>query len=109
LDIGCGNGATLLYLRKRYSISGVGIDVSQEIINEVKNSSLVNMDGLKFQLGDHRDIKLPSDEFDIVLSWGVIEHLTEYIQSLAEAKRVLKRNGVIIIWCFAKALFTTER
>lgn len=94
LDIGCGDGSALIYLKDKYDIKGIGIDISEEVI---KKNRFSNIAGLKFLVGDHKLLKLPNNEFDIVLSWGVVEHLQEYIQALAEVKRVLKKDGILIL------------
>lgn len=96
LDIGCGNGTTLLYLRKLFDITGVGVDISDYAIKELReNIQDVN---LSFQVGDHRNLEIVErNQFDIVLSFGVIEHFEEYGLALAEAHRVLKSNGHLVL------------
>jgi len=96
LDIGCGNGTTLLYLRKYFDISGVGVDISTHIIEKLK----INIDdpGLIFSIGDHRNLKnIKSNQFDIVLSFGVIEHFAEHSLALVESRRVLKLDGYLVL------------
>lgn len=96
LDIGCGNGTALMYLRKYFDIVGVGIDVSNSVIYELKNT--VNDSKLSFSIGDHRDLSmLESNCFDVVLSFGVIEHFEEYCLALCEARRVLKTGGILVL------------
>lgn len=96
LDIGCGNGTTLLYLQKYFGIEGLGIDISNEAIKELRSS--VKEGHLSFCVGDHRDLrKVDSDQFDIVLSFGVMEHFDEYGLALAEARRVLKKDGKLVL------------
>lgn len=96
LDIGCGNGTTLLYLKKYYNINGVGVDISQQAVNDLKNN--INDSSLTFFEGDHRNLSvLENDQFDIVLSLGVVEHFNEYSLALTEARRVLKRDGVLVL------------
>ncbi len=96
LDIGCGEGTALFYLQKKFNVTGVGIDISDEVVkrNEAK---VVDNDGLEFYVGNHKSLEYPSNEFDIVLSWGVVEHFKEYIQALAEARRVLRKDGTLIL------------
>lgn len=96
LDIGCGNGVTLFYLRKFFNIRGVGVDISDSIVRKLKDS--VKDPNLSFYLGDHRNLHmLESNQFDVILSFGVIEHFEEYGLALAEARRVLKPGGKIVL------------
>ncbi|MBI3120153.1 MAG: class I SAM-dependent methyltransferase [Candidatus Kerfeldbacteria bacterium] len=96
LDIGCGNGATLMYLRKFFEITGAGVDISDSVVQELRQNIV---DGkLSFFLGDHRDLqKLEPNQFDIVLSFGVIEHFEAYGLALAEARRMLTAEGHIVL------------
>lgn len=96
LDIGCGNGITLMYLRKHFDIKGVGIDISKNVIKELQEN--IKDANLSFYVGDHRNLQMiEHDQFDIILSFGVIEHFKEYGLALAEARRVLKPNGQLIL------------
>ena len=96
LDIGCGNGTTMMFLRKYFDISGVGVDISDHIVKELKSN--INDSKLSFAVGDHRDLKnIKSDQFDIILSFGVIEHLSEYNLALVESRRVLKSGGCLVL------------
>ena len=96
LDIGCGNGTTLLFLKKYFDIKGVGLDISDRVIKESQEN--IKDANLSFYVGDHRNLQMiESGQFDIVLSFGVIEHFKEYSLALAEAHRVLKSDGQLIL------------
>lgn len=96
LDIGCGDGTTLMYLRKYFDIEGVGVDISDDAIKKLQEN--IKDENLSFRTGDHRDLKtIESNRFDIVLSFGVIEHFEEYYMALSEARRVLKPDGQIVL------------
>jgi len=96
LNIGCGNGTTLLFLRRYFNIKGVGLDISNRVIKELQEN-IKDVD-LSFYIGDHRNLQMiESGQFDIVLSFGVIEHFEEYSLALAEAHRVLKSGGQLIL------------
>lgn len=72
LDIGCGNGVTLMYLRKFFDITGIGVDISASVVKELQKN--VTDEKLSFCTGDHRDLHMfGTGQFDIVLSFGVLE------------------------------------
>jgi len=96
LDIGCGEGTALFYLYENYGITGIGIDITDSLIKKNQKKA-VDYPGLRFELGEQKNLDFPSNEFDIVLSWGVVEHIKEYIYALSEARRVLKKDGILIL------------
>lgn len=79
LDIGCGDGALVKVLGSKAGIDAKGIDIC---------------DGINFE----RDL-LPfqDDEFDIAVMYSVIEHIYEPGYVLSEIKRILKRDGYLIV------------
>ncbi len=96
LDIGCGNGVTLMYLRKFFDITGTGVDISASAVKELRDS--ITDKKLSFYVGDHRDLHMfGTNQFDIVLSFGVLEHFEEYCLAMTEARRVLKPSGQIVL------------
>lgn len=93
LDLGCNNG----YGTRILASSGrwvVGVDVSEKGIAEARR--LANGENLSFicTTGD----RLPFDdgEFDIVTSFQVIEHISDYGSYLSEICRVLKPDGIAV-------------
>lgn len=112
LDIGVYPGTLLCILSdllKRYNYSptfyGVGLSLSQEFINNMESRTgatikAVNIDPANTDLIDkgYPDrIPFDDDSFDMVFATEIIEHLNNPRHMLAEAQRVLKRKGVLII------------
>lgn len=96
LDIGCGDGTSLMYLRRYFDIQGVGVDISETVVKKLQEG--IKDDNLAFHVGDHRDLTtIPSNHFDVVLSFGVIEHFNEFSLALAEARRALKPGGYLVL------------
>jgi len=93
LDGGCGLGEWTVALgRKGYKT--LGIDVSAETIAKLQQV----FPDISFAVADIRDTKLPSENFDIYISWGVFEHFEEGFQRcVREAYRVLRPGGLLFI------------
>ena len=85
LDIGAGDGSISSYFSKNNDVFCV------DVMDQRKNK------GAKFK--EVKSAKLPfkNNEFDIVISNHVIEHIDEQETHLNEIKRVLKSNGICYI------------
>lgn len=101
LDAGCGEGYGSCFISDKAS-EVVGIDISEEAIQHAQKK--YNRDNLKYELMDVQNLKFKDAIFDVVLSFQVIEHLSEVSKFLKEIKRVLKKNGLAIVGTPNKAL-----
>jgi SAM-dependent methyltransferase len=84
LDIGCGNKPYEKMFADRIT-EHVGCDVVQSSGNRVDYLCLAT------------ELPFPEASFDTVLITQVIEHVADHRAMLAEAFRVLKPNGVLIV------------
>ena len=93
LDIGCGDGHTLINFSK-YFKTGIGIDNDQHHIDLAKkNKTSSKIKNVSFNLAKSFDLPFKDGEFDFVFSErGPISGSTVNIQS---ALRVLKTNGLL--------------
>lgn len=96
LDIGAGTGKYSLSLDKEgYKVTAV------ELVK--RNIQIINKKNphLKTILGNALDLSMIKDNtYDIVLLFGPIYHLkkrSDQIKALAEAKRVTKKEGIILV------------
>ena len=105
LDVGCGDGITDLgiALRKR-PLEFVGIDPFPDferlpkILSERGLSPDIIPKNLRFIAADANDIPFPDDHFDVLVSWGSVEHMAGgYAKALQEMRRVLKPDGLLMI------------
>jgi len=88
LDIACG----VSVLGKTFGNNVSGIDMNKEAVK----ASLKN--GIKAKYGDvEKRWAYPDNYFDIVIASHIIEHVVNPDHLLLEAKRVLKKNGRIIV------------
>ncbi|MEM4325817.1 MAG: class I SAM-dependent methyltransferase [Candidatus Pacearchaeota archaeon] len=96
LDIACGTGYGSAYLLKKGRAKKVyGGDISPEAINYAKKK--YRNKKLFFKVMDATKMPFKNNFFDVIISFETIEHISEYTEFLCECKRVLKKNGRIII------------
>lgn len=91
MDIGCGTGYTANLLDSEWRM--VGIDLYPESLK------LCQKRGLKrLCRADLAQLVLPfkTESVDLVLALDVIEHIDDDTGALAECKRILKDNGLLI-------------
>jgi len=106
LDVGCGDGIIDLgvFLRMQpKELVGIdpfrGFDRLPEVIaaNHLPADVLDNP-RLQFRAEDGNSIPYPDDYFDVVLSWGSLEHIAGgYHGTLREIRRVLKNGGLLFV------------
>ena len=90
LDLGCGYNAKLLYYLSPQINKGVGYDI--QINPTLKTSNITLANGRV----DQR-LPLKSNAFDTVIVTALIEHVDRPDIVLNEARRVLKKGGVLIL------------
>jgi 2-polyprenyl-3-methyl-5-hydroxy-6-metoxy-1,4-benzoquinol methylase len=95
LDCGCGYGYGSKYLADSGAAYVVGVDRDRKSIRIGKNSyGATNLDLL---IADASHLPVREAAFDMVASLEVIEHVKKCEDYLAEIKRVLKPNGVLVL------------
>jgi len=97
LDAGCGTGKYLNILENNSKLY-IGIDLSNEQLKKAKLKSL--KESSKFICSNLSTIPLKDNEIDLIVSsWvlGTITNIDERNKVLNEFKRVLKKDGIIIL------------
>lgn len=94
LDLGCGIGSILNFVQtKTDNVYGVDISENSLAIAKKHLSSFV-----KLSLQDiNNKTNFPDNFFDIVLLTDVIEHISDRYSLMRELKRILKKDGIIVI------------
>lgn len=92
LDLGCGEGTRLNYLLAKET-NTTGVDISSSAINMAKK----NYPKSRFIQADLEDIPLKKDEFDLVFSAYVLEHLSNPERVLLEAIRLTTPLGYLVL------------
>ena len=91
LEIGCGAGSTLHYIKQKgYAAEVWGIDIV-----DLDQKSRLD----KFILCDieESDPDLPVDYFDVIIFADVLEHMINPWDILTRTKKYLKKEGVVIV------------
>jgi SAM-dependent methyltransferase len=92
LDVGSGAGE-FLYHAERLGFESYGVEISEEMVKySVKTFGLKNVIN-----SDLLSNSFPEGFFDIVLFNHVLEHLYNPLENLIEAKRLLKKEGILVI------------
>ena len=95
LEVGCGNGAVSKYVASNYHSSITGIDLDPELI-ELAQKSIHDMPNIHFFVADATHLPFQDNDFDIVLSFGVMHHIFNWLDALNEIHRVLKPKGYFV-------------
>ena len=91
LDVGCGGGKFLLFLRERgYRVAGVEP-------NAAVARALRERFDLETHAGEIAEAGLPDGAFDVVTFWWVLEHTHEPLEALRQAHRVLRPGGRVVV------------
>jgi 2-polyprenyl-3-methyl-5-hydroxy-6-metoxy-1,4-benzoquinol methylase len=91
LDVGCGRGLLLAQLRQR------GWEVQGTELSEQSAAYPRDVLGIPVHIGDLADLHLPSEQFDAVVMWHVLEHVPDPAVVLAEVARLLRPGGIFLV------------
>jgi SAM-dependent methyltransferase len=90
LDVGCAVGTFLQRLRQQYGVAAAGVDFKDL-------SAAPSMRGIEFHCGLFYEATLQPARFDLVTMWHFLEHDYDPLRSLETARRVMTREGRLVI------------
>jgi ubiquinone/menaquinone biosynthesis C-methylase UbiE len=93
LDVGCGAGATVEYLRGRHRLNAVGVDPSRRLLEEAWARNL----DLPLGLGRAEAVPAVDATKDGIVCECVLSLLNDPALALAEFRRVLRPGGRLIL------------
>ncbi len=93
LEAGCGTGKWLLYFKQRGYKNSVGLDFSEVALRKIKENDRTVL----LIKADIRKLPIKNNTFDLIFSFGVIEHFKQPQTLVDEMYRVLKKNGRIFL------------
>ncbi len=92
LDIGCGNGRSLLLLKKFGDFELHGTELPGKSASRAKQ-----IDEIRLKLGNIDFDEYPENYFDAVTMYQVFEHLDKPHKTLDVIDRIIKPGGVLIL------------
>jgi len=90
LDVGCSSGS-LLHVASDLGFNVAGVEPAEQAASTAKEAGFNVYNGLL------HEAKYPDNSFDIITLYEVIEHLTNPLELVREAHRILKPGGVFLI------------
>lgn len=99
LEIGCGNGAGLLAIERRFRPAGLaGFDLDDQQVARAR-SALARlterrpMPPVRLWTGDAEHLDAPSGSYDGVFEFAIFHHIPDWRRALSEVHRVLRPGG----------------
>lgn len=99
LDLGCGKGAVLIELARRFSIRGTGYDIMPEFILEAENAAVrTGTDSfMDFYCQDIRKVLPALTDIDLIIYGHDSELLGDIPQSIQRLTPALSKRGYLLI------------
>jgi 2-polyprenyl-3-methyl-5-hydroxy-6-metoxy-1,4-benzoquinol methylase len=91
LDVGCAEGAFLDAAR------GAGFDVQGTELSPHGANTTAQRLGVPVHCGELIDARFESGSFDVMTLWHVLEHVLFPGETLAEAHRILRPDGLLVV------------
>jgi SAM-dependent methyltransferase len=91
LDIGCATGNFLAEMRQVGRWQVTGIEPNEQAASEARTKH-----GLDVRPARLADVELPTDRFDVVTLWNVLEHLHQPMDDLRRVSNWLKPGGWLV-------------
>lgn len=111
LDAGCGTGIYALALAKK-GLNVIGIDSSPEMLGLARSKAAAQHVNVEFAEASVQRLPFSDNEFDLVVTIGVLCFVNARSTALKEMRRVLKPGGRIVVgtlnawspWAFLRRL-----
>jgi len=93
LEVGCGTAFVSLYFAKR-GYAATCLDINEEVLKAAKENFKKEGVLADFVVGDSEKLSFKDEQFDVVTSFGLLEHFSNPRPTIKESARVLKSGGL---------------
>ena len=100
LDFGCGPGTITVDLAEHLLPNGsvVGIDSSDAVVEQASSHAAERgISNVEFEANSIYETGYDAESFDAAYAHQVLQHLSEPVRALVEAKRVLRLGGICAV------------
>jgi ubiquinone/menaquinone biosynthesis C-methylase UbiE len=94
LDIGCGTGTVLGNLVNRCSLHGYGVDICDAALAQARARFQNHSNSLSFIMGDVNALPFANSIFDLVIAFGIVEHVDNPEEAIRECYRMVRTGGI---------------
>jgi len=98
LEVGCGSGGVSLYLHDRHGYDVTLVDMADAALDLARRNFAANSTAPRqcasFLKADANGLPFPPAAFDVVMSFGLLEHFADIARPIAEQMRVLRPGGL---------------
>jgi len=105
LEVGCGSGGVSRHIAEKHLLNVTGTDLDPELV-QLARENINNSLDIQFLEADSTNLPFEDDHFDIVLSFGVMHHIPNWLGALDEIKRILKAKGYLVYFDILYPKFT---
>lgn len=104
LDLGTGLGSLAFEFAKRLPQAKIyALDISEEMLDEARRiAQEARLNNVEFICADAHRLKFADASFNLVVSFGILHHLSDLKLLFSEVKRVLKEKGIAYIYDLRK-------
>ena len=93
LEIGCGQGAAARIINDLFSPREyVGIDLDPKMVERARKREH-GLENAQFLQGDAAQLPFADSTFDLTIDFGIIHHIPNWREALAELHRTLGKDG----------------
>ncbi|WP_024803348.1 class I SAM-dependent methyltransferase [Nocardia sp. BMG51109] len=96
LEVGCGRGVGVEVLQDRLGAAHVTAFDFDPAMVDVAERRLHGRANVALSQGDVCEIRQPDASMDVVMDFGIIHHVPDWRQALAEVVRVLRPGGTVL-------------
>ncbi len=108
LDAGCGEGYGLALLRDAGAGRVIGVDLDEPTVAHARARYADADAGIEVVAAELREVPVPDDTVEVVVSFQVIEHLHDIPGFLAELRRLTRPGGRVLIATPNRLTFTPD-